>query len=147
MLASCSGSNKILQISCTYGSVETSSSNDFKPKYSSFIFDSSTGKAYEYSEFHEKLVLIEGVTEDKWGGRYKSESIIVNDVLKIDASYTPKARPGRSSKPDLYEYRIDLKNLILTEKHDSGAEQRFDYTATGICKYTKPKTTEIHRDH
>ena len=149
LLASCSGGNKIVQISCTFDSVQSPNNNHLlKPGGKrNFHFNSSTGEAYEYFDSHEKLVLVGGVTEDKWGGKHKSESIVVNNILKIDVIYTPKLRPGESPDPDLYEHRIDLKDLTIKEKLDSGVGREFDYTATGSCKYTKPKTTEIFRDN
>ena len=155
LLASCSGGDKLLELtgrkkivtlSCTYDSVKTSPKNDLVPKESEFTFDSSTGEAYEYSDFYEKLVLTEGISKDKQGGIHKFESIIVNKFLKIDSSYKPKPRPGESPEPDLYEYRINLKDLSIKEKYVSGIGKKYNYTATGSCKYTKPKSTKIHRD-
>ena len=50
----------------------------------------AAGEAFEYSDFYEKLESIEGVSTDEYGGEFTYKSVIVNDVLKINSSYSDK---------------------------------------------------------
>ena len=142
LLVSCSAGRKIAQLSCNYEPA-IQDSDGIAPKADVFIFDAATGEAFEYSNFYEKLESIEGVTTDEHGGEYIYKSVIVNDVLKIDSSYSDKKPFPLGEGPDFTKFRINLKDMTVESEWQSGISTS-TYKVAGSCKYTEPPTTEIH---
>lgn len=140
VLVACSTGSKIKQLSCTYESVN----RDIYYETDRFIFDSSTGELFEYSDFYEKLESIDGTTTEE-GYTHTFNSIIVNDVLKIDSSAAEINPFDLGDGPDTYKHRINLKDMTIETEYKSGISQSA-YKVAGSCEYTEPPTVEIHQD-
>lgn len=143
LLTACSTGSKIKQLSCTYESVVGDTYGD-APKTDVFIFDSSTGEAFEYSDFYEKLESIEGITTEE-EFIHTFSSTIVNNVLKRDSSVADMNPFNLGEGPDTYKHRINLKAMTVETEYKSGIGKAA-YKAVGSCEYTEPPTVEIHQD-
>jgi len=137
---------KIVQIDCKTDNVVTKQEwlkDVQKDIEDSFIFNKSTGETYAYSDFYEKLEVLDGVDVTD-GIKQKFESIIVNNKYKLSVEYM-----GFIDLPDqdtdYYKYEIDLKDLTIKTTGDLGGGDKF--TSTGTCKYGEPESTEVFQDN
>ena len=143
LLTSCSIGSKIVQLDCKYNNIVTKQewlkenidSEDF------FIFNKSTGEYYSYSDFYEKLEVLDGVVVAD-GIKEKFESIIVNNKFKLLVEYMGSANSNEQTH--YYMYEINLKDLTIKTTGDLGVGDKF--TSTGTCKYGVPESREVVQD-
>ena len=107
-----------------------------------FIFDTSTGEIFAYSKFYKKLISLDGESIDAYNERITRKSTIINNILKIDVTW----KNTEHRHPSYLEWRINLDDMTIKSKSKPGYGSVLNSTSTGSCKYTEPKTTEIHQD-
>ena len=138
--------SSIVQLDCKTNNV--TSKQDWLKKIhkgaeDSWIFNKSTGEYYEYSDFYEKLVLLDGV-DIRDGAKGKFKSTIVNNKFKVSYEFIGFL-DDLDEESDYYEYEINLKDLTIKTTGDLGGGDKF--TSTGTCKYGEPESTEVFQDN
>lgn len=140
ILCGCSSANNIIEIDCEGNKVvfgDPSFGVGFKSQY---IINRKTGEYYEYDEFTEKLKLLTGKGENEEGWKYTIKSVVVDKKWKKQ-----EIVEGLSLKDKGKSYlEIDLNTLRYSEtNYDYAYNWEKVWSVEGICRFKKPKTTEI----
>jgi len=136
--------NSIVQLDCKWNEVETTSElikSQYKDSEASFIFNKSTGEVYTYSDFYEKLMLVNAI-EERDTGKNVFRSTIANNKLKMAYEFTSAGEYLGFDNSGKHEVNLEDLTIKSTGVGVGGDK----YTSTGTCKYGRPKSTEVFQD-